>query len=90
MFDFFPKRISMRAMPAGNRSTRRASVEVCEVVAQHACGNLSEARAGCGEESAEQATAFQRLEPGLPALSAADDAIEDFCRLGEPRVILPE
>jgi hypothetical protein len=52
------------------------------VVDLHAGGNFAEPPSTGGEESAEQAAAFQLLEPALPALGGAADSLEDARQFG--------
>jgi hypothetical protein len=57
--------------------SRGASAEVGEVVDSQACGNLSQACAAGGDESAQQAAILQFFEPGSAVLGAGAEPIED-------------
>ncbi len=62
--------------------SRRTSGEVGQVVDAQASGDLSQARAAGGEESAQEVTLAKFIEPGPPAFGARADSFEDACELG--------
>jgi hypothetical protein len=67
---------------SANSLHRRAPAEVCQVADLHSGGDFAEPPSAGGEETAEQAAALELLEPGLPALGASAESLEDSCQLG--------
>ena len=63
-------------------SSRRAPAQVRQVVQTQPCGNFAQpVAAGC-EEPAQQPTALELIEPGVPPVRAAAQTLENSCHLG--------